>query len=202
MSGSLPHSDTRASMTGLTHPRPLNVLHVATLNKPITPRQGYGPIEAVIGNIHTGLTSLGHRSIVACSADSIVTGEKHVTVSKSLGDYCRAVLPDGQATVVTHLSKVLARAERGDVDVIHMHEWLEYVDDGSFNPALPIVMTLHVPASESGFETRVPSAVTRAPVHFVAISAYQRREYADLVPIAKTVLHGLDVADYPFQLVV
>ena len=186
-------------MTGLTDPRPLNVLHVATLNKPITPRQGYGPIETVIGNIHKGLTSLGHRSIVACSADSVVTGEKYVTVAKSLGDYCRALVPNGQALVLSHLSKVLARAARGDVDIVHMHEWLEHVDDGSFSPALPIVMTLHVPASHSGFEARVPPALMRAPVHFVAISEYQRRGYADLVPIAKTVLHGLDVADYPFQ---
>jgi len=50
----------------------LNVFHVATINKPIAPRMGYAPIETMIGNIHKGLTSLGHHSTVACSADSIV----------------------------------------------------------------------------------------------------------------------------------
>lgn len=58
----------------------LTVLHVATLNKPIRPDLGYGPIETVIHNIDKGLYSLGHRSIVACSGDSRVFGEHHVTV--------------------------------------------------------------------------------------------------------------------------
>jgi hypothetical protein len=55
----------------------LNVLHVATINKPITSHMGYGPIETVIYNIDKGLTALGHRSIVACSSDSAVTGQKY-----------------------------------------------------------------------------------------------------------------------------
>jgi glycosyltransferase involved in cell wall biosynthesis len=179
--------------------RPLKILHVATLNKPITPHLGYGPIEAVIGNIHKGLTALGHHSIVACSADSIVAGRTHTTVARSLGDYCRGGTPDAQATVALHLSKALARATMGDIDIVHMHEWLEHVDDGSFNPLLPIVMTLHVPASDSGFARRAPMTLMPAAIHFAAISDYQRRQYADLVPIAKIVPHGLDLAGYPFQ---
>ena len=58
----------------------LTVLHVATLNQPISPDLGYGPIETVIYNIDKGLHSLGHQSIVACSGDSIVAGEHYVTV--------------------------------------------------------------------------------------------------------------------------
>jgi hypothetical protein len=50
---------------------------------------GYGPIETVIYNIDKGLSTLGHRSIVACSSDSAVTGEKYGTVPRSLGDYLR-----------------------------------------------------------------------------------------------------------------
>jgi glycosyltransferase involved in cell wall biosynthesis len=87
----------------------------------------------------------------------------------------------------------------GDIDVVHMHEWLEHVDDGTFNPLLPIVMTLHVPASDSGFAGRAPTTLMPPAIHFTAISDYQRRQYADLVPIAKIVPHGLDLADYPFQ---
>ena len=33
----------------------LNILHVATINKPITSQIGYGPIESVIYNIDKGL---------------------------------------------------------------------------------------------------------------------------------------------------
>ena len=186
----------------MREPKPLNVLHVATINKPIAPRMGYGPIETVIGNIHKGLTSLGHQSIVACSADSIVEHNKFPTVSHSLGDYCREGTLEAQATVALHLSKALSRIRRGDVDVVHMHEWWEFVDDGRFDPPVPIVMTLHVPASESGLYThREPVATTRSgsPIRYVAISDFQRRQYADRVPIAKTVRHGVDTEAYAFQ---
>jgi hypothetical protein len=52
----------------------LTILHLATINKPITSQMGYGPIEIVIYNIDKGLHALGHRSIVACSEDS--TGDR------------------------------------------------------------------------------------------------------------------------------
>lgn len=183
-------------------PRPLTVLHVATINKPIRPRGGYGPIESVIYNIDQGLHGLGHRSIVACSADSTVTGEHYATVSRSLGDYCRERTPEGRAIVDLHLSRALTRAQRGDVDIIHMHEWFERVYTGSFNPPAPVVMTLHVPGRYSGvaeFRDRHPYISPPPSLHCTAISEYQRRQYADLLPVATTVPHGIDVDDYLFE---
>ena len=118
------------------------VLHVGTLNKPIGTNLGYSPIETVIENVHRGLSSCGHRSIVACSADSRLQGERHVTISRSLGDYVRNDTVERRNLVRCHLSGALDRAAKGDVDVIHMHEWLEHVYDGSFSPPAPIVMTL------------------------------------------------------------
>ena len=47
----------------------MNVLQIATLNRPIRQDLGYGPIETVVYNIDKGLHNLGHRSIVACSGD-------------------------------------------------------------------------------------------------------------------------------------
>jgi glycosyltransferase involved in cell wall biosynthesis len=155
---------------------------------------GYGPIETVIGNIH-GLTALSHHSIVACSADSIVRAPHD---RRQESGRLRSGTP-ARRPIALHLSKALARATMGDVDIVHMHEWLEHVDDGSFNPLLPIVMTLHVPASDSGLARRAPTTLMPAAIHFAAISDYQRRQYADLVPIAKIVPHGLDLAGYPFQ---
>lgn len=179
--------------------RRLTVLHVATINKPITPQLGYGPIETVIYNIDKGLHQLGHRSIVACSSDSAVVGEHCETIPYSLGDYLRDGAENAQMQVGLHLSRALARAQRGDIDVVHMHQWLEHVYAGSFNPSVPVVMTLHVPAPNSGLaefnETHVDRA-SRPLLHFVAISDYQRREYAPIIPVAKTVPHGIDVAEY------
>jgi len=94
----------------------LTILHVATINKPITSQTGYGPIETVIYNTDKGLHALGHRSIVACSSDSTVSGEKYETVSQSLGDYWRGCTPEGQAQIDLHLSRALARAQIGDID--------------------------------------------------------------------------------------
>ncbi len=180
----------------------LTILHVATINKPITSHIGYGPIETVIYNIDKGLHALGHRSIVACSSDSTVTGEKYETVSQSLGDYWHGFTPEGQAHVDLHLSQALARAQMGDIDIIHMHEWFERVYTGSFHPSVPIVMTLHVPGPHSGvaaFRERRPDILSCPSLHFVAISDYQRRQYRDLVPVEKTIPHGIDVEDYLFK---
>jgi Glycosyltransferase Family 4 len=180
----------------------LTILHVATINKPITSQIGYGPIETVIYNIDKGLHALGHRSIVACSPDSTVTGEKYETVSQSLGDYGRGCTPEGQAHVDLHLSRALARAQIGDIDIIHMHEWFERVYTGSFNPPVPIVMTLHVPGQHSGiaaFRERHPDPLSDPLLYFIAINDYQRRQYTDLVPVAKTIPHGIDVEDYLFK---
>ncbi len=179
----------------------LTVLQVATINKPIKSDLGYGPIETVIYNIDKGLQALGHRSIVACSADSCVTGEQHVTVQRSLGDYVRESAPEQVKLVKIHLAKALARAEMGDIDIIHIHGWLDYIYAGLFSPALPIVMTLHVPAKDGwiekdhyyGFNTRQDPSI-----HFVAISEYQKQQYAGLTNI-KTVHHGIEMEDWQFK---
>ena len=179
----------------------LNILHVATINKPITSQLGYGPIETVIYNLDKGLHARGHRSIVACSSDSMVAGEQYATVSESLGDYLGECTPEAHSQIDLHLSQALARSQRDDIDIIHMHEWFERVYSGLFNPPVPIVMTLHVPGHNSGvtkFHETHPSVIPLRRPHFVAISDYQRRQYADLVPIAETISHGVDVDEYAF----
>src|SRR3546814_5351608 len=83
-----------------------------------------------------------------------------------------------------------------------MHEWFEYVWDGRFAPGLPIVTTLHVSGLHSGieeFRARNPAAPNVPSMHSVAISEYQRRQYANLIPVAKTIPHGLDTNEYPFN---
>ncbi len=194
-------SPTIESPARLAPARRLNVLHVATINKPIDPANGYGPIESVIHNIDKGLTALGHRSIVACSADSNVTGKKFATVSQSLGDYCLERTPAIEAQVDLHLAHSLARARAGDIDIVHMHEWHDRVFDGSFSPGVPIVLTMHVPAQFSGIgpdELELPGdgRGPRSRLHAVAISHYQREQYSGALDIAHVVPHGVDVADY------
>ena len=181
-------------------PRRLNILHVATINNPISSQLGYSPIETVIYNLDKGLHARGHRSIVACSADSSVAGELHPTVSRSLGDYMRECTPKARAHVDRHLARALVRAQKGDIDVVHMHEWFERVYSGGFDPPVPILMTLHVPGANSGMtEFDAPAMLDRRQLHFVAISDHQRREYAGLVPVSDVVPHGVDVDEYVFR---
>ena len=180
----------------------MTVLQVATITKPIKSELGYAPIETIIHNIHRGLLSLGHRSIVACSADSKMTGEQYVTVDRSIGEYCSQDTPMRQDIVMIHLSRALKRATMGDIDIIHMHEWLDYIYDGVFNPPLPIVMTLHVPAKDSVMneaQQRWCIPLPDSRLYYVAISEYQKGEYSSSVKIAKTIHHGIEVNDFPFK---
>jgi glycosyltransferase involved in cell wall biosynthesis len=195
----------RGRMTINVKREKLTVLHVATLNQPIMPDLGYGPIETVIHNIDKGLYTLGHRSIVACSGDSKVFGEHHVTVDKSIGDYWRNNTPERRKSMNMHLSKALRRASMGDIDVIHTHDpkAVEFMYDSVLDMHVPIVMTLHVSAKDSslgGTYQRWCSALLSSPlVYCAAISEYQKRQYNFLVNAENVVYHGIDVEEYPVK---
>jgi glycosyltransferase involved in cell wall biosynthesis len=180
------------------------VLHVATLNQPIRSNLGYGPIETVLYNIDKGLHSAGHRSIVACSGDSRVTGEHYVTVDQSIGDYWSENTPERRKTMRRHLSRALGRAKMGDIDIIHTHDAkaVEFMYDSALRMDLPIVMTLHVSAKDSmlaGAFQRWCNPVSSPLVYCAAISEYQKRQYQSLVKADNVVYHGIDVKGFPFK---
>ena len=182
----------------------LTVLHVATLNQPIRPDLGYGPIETIIYNIDKGLHSLGHRSIVACSGDSRVSGEHYVTVDQSIGDYWNDDTAQRRKTMKLHLSRSLGRAKMGDIDVIHMHDAkaIEFIYDSVFSMHIPIVMTLHVTAEDSMLEgayQRWCNPLSSPLVYCAAISEYQKRQYNYLVNAENVVYHGIDIEEYPVK---
>lgn len=180
----------------------MNVLHIATLNRPVKQNLGYGPIETVIYNIDKGLHGLGYRSIVACSGDSRVVGEQHTTIKKSFSEYWRQSTPQQQRSARQHLSMSLERAKRGDIDIIHMHDAVmtEYIFNGVFKKPVPIVMTLHVPAEDKGSFSRWNKSLSCASAaYFVPISEYQRRQHHGLINAQKVIHHGIDVGRYPFK---
>ncbi len=182
----------------------LTVLHVATINQPISHDIGYGPIETVIYNIDKGMRSLGHRSIVACSGDSKVVGEHYVTVDKSIGAYCNDKTSENHKTMTTHLSKALHRASRGDIDIIHTHDAdaVEFLYNRVSSMRVPIVMTLHVPAKNSFMEgayQRWCNPLASPLVYCVPISEYQKRPYNELVNAKSVVHHGIEIEDFPVK---
>ncbi len=180
----------------------INVLHVATLNRPIRQDLGYGPIETVIYNIDKGIHALGYRSIVACSGDSRVAGEQYTTIEKSFSEYWSENTRAQQRNMRRHLAMSLGRAKKGDIDIIHMHDAImaEYIFKGVFKSPVPIVMTLHVPAEEKGsFKRWNESLASSSAAYFVPISEYQRRQHHGLVNAQKVIHHGIDVEGYPFK---
>ncbi len=183
----------------------LRVLQVATLNQPIRPDLGYSPIETVIYNLDKGLHLLGHRSIVACSRDSIVAGEHYVTVDKSIGEHWSNTPPLLRQNRHTHLSKALERIEKGDIDVIHTHdmEAVEFLYDVASRMRIPIVMTVHVGVKESPF-MGAPHQLWRnpksaPPVYCVAISEYQKKQYKEQLSKATVIYHGIEVEQFPVK---
>ncbi len=185
-----------------THKK-LTVLHVATLNQPISLDLGYGPIETVIYNIDKGLHSLGHRSIVACSGDSRVAGEHYVTVEKSIGEYCSDNTLQRRKTMSTHLSRILERVKSGDIDVIHTHdmEAVEFISDVASKMRIPIVITIHVAAKDSPFKgaayQRWHTPKSTPLLYCAAISEYQKKQYKGQLNKANVVYHGIEVGQFP-----
>ena len=183
----------------------LTVLHVATLNQPISPNLGYSPIETVIYNIDKGIHSLGHRSIVACSGDSIVTGEHCITVDQNIGDYWSDNTPQQRQHTNMHFSSALYRARMGDIDIIHTHDAkaVEFMYDSVFNMGIPMVMTLHVSTKDSllgGAYQRWCNPLLSSPlVYCVAISRYQKEQFRSHVNAENVVYHGIDVDEYPVK---
>jgi len=180
----------------------MNVLHVATLNRPIRQDLGYGPIETMVYNIDKGVHELGHRSIVACTSDSHVVGEQFTTIEKSFSGYCTDHTFVKQEHMQKHLVISLQRAQRGDIDVIHMHDadMAEYLFKGVRQIPVPIVMTLHVPAEDHvGFTRWNETLTSSSNAYFVPISEYQRRQHLGLVNGQEVIHHGIDVEVFPFE---
>ena len=180
----------------------MNVLQVATLNRPIRHELGYAPIESVIYNIDKGLRTLGHRSIVACSGDSRVVGEQYTTIEKSFSEYWSKNTHVQRTDMRRHLAMSLQRAKEGDIDIIHVHDaaMIEYLFKGVSKSPVPIVMTLHVPAEDKGsFKRWNESLISSSCAYFVPISQYQKKQHHGLVNAQKVIHHGIDVEDSPFK---
>lgn len=183
----------------------ITVLQVATVNHPIRKDfDSYGPVEMVIFNIDKGLHSMGHRSIVACSADSRVTGEHFATVDQSLGDYFCKDTARQQKVIDTHFSKVVDRIKSGDIDLIHTHDvkMVESLYEFASEMNIPILTTLHISARESLLRedyNRWSNPQLAPFAHYVPISEYQKSEYDDFMTTEKAVLHGIEVDDYPMK---
>lgn len=175
---------------------------MATLNQPISTNIGYGPIEAVIYNLDKGLHDLGYHSIVACSGDSKIIGEQYITVKHSFPEYWSKNTLAKRKNMRLHLFKALERINKGDIDIIHVHDapTIKSIYKGIIKSHVPIVMTLHVPARDNDqFKRWCELLTSSCPVYFVPISEYQKNQHRGLINTMKVIHHGIDVENYPFK---
>ncbi len=179
----------------------MRILQIATLNRPIHQDLGYGPIETVVYNLDKGLTERGHQSIVACSGDSRIVGEKHTTIEKAFAEYWSTNTRAQREFMDRHLASSLRRAQRGDIDIVHLHDpvMMKSVFMGLRRKPVPIVMTLHVPADEQGmFRQWNKSLTSSSSAYFVPISKYQRGEHHGFINMETVIHHGIDIDAFPF----
>ena len=179
----------------------MNIFQIATLNQPIREDLGYGPIEMVIYNIDRGLHELGHHSIVSCSGDSNVMGERYTTIDKSFTEYHSKNTRLQRQEMKKHLAMSLQRAQQSDIEIIHIHDaaMVKYIFNGVFASSVPIVMTLHIPVEGKGkFRQWSDSLSPSSDIYFVPISTYQKTQCHGLFNMQKVIHHGIDVDDYPF----
>lgn len=178
----------------------MKILQIATLNRPIRRDLGYGPIETVIYNLDKGLQELGHRSLVACSGDSRISGEGYTTLDHSFKEYWTTNTLLQRHEIRRHLVLSLERARRVDIDIVHLHDpaMTEFIFKGMVACAAPVVMTLHVPAEEEGsFWRWNRSLVGSSAVYFVPISDFQRRQNRGLINMQDVIHHGIDPEGFP-----
>jgi glycosyltransferase involved in cell wall biosynthesis len=164
-------------------------LRIAQVAPPFerVPPHAYGGTERVVDELVRELHRRGHQVTTFASGDSIVPGERVVTVPEAL----RPLGYAGDSLPYMHITmqEVLARA--GEFDVIHAHlEWASLLL-ARVSP-IPVVTTFHgrldLPWAEA--------LLKDPPAGLVAISQNQASTHPD-VPWAAVVYNGLTLGGAP-----
>jgi glycosyltransferase involved in cell wall biosynthesis len=182
----------------------LTILQMAPIDLAISSNLAYGPIERLVYFLDKFYSGNGHNSIVACSGDSEVVGEKYSTIDKPVGAHLDRHTEDYVRKFEEHHDRTVERVMEGGVDVVHTHivpkRLIEGFERSSGRTVLPVVYTLHI-------QTEHPKILEllrfydpdECGVYFAAISRDQAEKAKRLcgINVRDVVYNGLDVADYP-----
>jgi glycosyltransferase involved in cell wall biosynthesis len=162
----------------------LTVLSVAYVFAPAGP-DAAGGAEQVLSVLDKALVSAGHQSLVIACAGSKAEGKLLATRRFRQG------LPKaagGQAQQL-HRRRIEEALQRWPVDVVHCHghDFAEYLSP----PALPTLVTLHLPVDHYPFEAL---SARRPGLYFNCVSGSQRRSFPDSDAMLPQVPNGVPVA--------
>lgn len=181
----------------------MDILEIGYPFIPVPPASGYGPTEAVISCVSEEMVQQGHRVALWAPDGSSTTADffsSGAPASLQVTPQQWRTLRDGSSLGAYRLAY-----ERG-VGLIHDHtEFTEY-DVPIGRPRIPVVRTIHKPASMPG-AVEAFQAMSRAGDAFVAISARQRdlfhaaaaRSGGGTINIVGVVHNPIDLMGIPFS---
>jgi glycosyltransferase involved in cell wall biosynthesis len=160
-------------------------MRIAIVSTPFVavPPRDYGGTELVVYELVQGLTERGHDVTLFATGDSRTSAEQ-----RALYDLAR--WPPDPFTDLNQVSWALQQVVEGRFDVVHVNSPAALAFSRLL-PGLPLVYTLH-----HGRDDRLSEYYLNFPeVHFVAISADQRRREVPL-PRCDVIHHGLHPARF------
>lgn len=170
--------------------RPLRIAQVAPVLERVPP-VGYGGTERIVHELVRELDARGHQVTTFASGDSDVPGEHVVTVPRALRP--AGIADDPSPWMVATASAVLARAARGEFDVIHSHLELLSVLLAGASP-VPVVATFHGRIDHPA----LAGPLSWSPARMVAISAHQASTRPE-VHWSAVIHNGLTLSNAPFE---
>jgi glycosyltransferase involved in cell wall biosynthesis len=150
--------------------RHMDILEIGYPFIPVPPLSGYGPTEAVISCITEEMVKAGHRVALWAPDGSRTSADWYSSgapTSLQVTPQEWRALRDGSSRRAYELAY-----ERG-VEMIHDHTEFTEFDVPAGRPRIPVVRTVHKPATMSGVIEQY-QAMSRAGDAFVGISARQR----------------------------
>jgi glycosyltransferase involved in cell wall biosynthesis len=165
-------------------PKRLTILNVAYPLAPVGP-DAAGGAEQVLSALDRALVGAGHRSLVVACAGSQVAG-KLLATGPLPAQYSEDAVRHAQKR---HRIRVEEALREWPVDLVHCHghDFAEYLP----SPALPVLVTLHLPVDHYSPEALSAPCPGR---YFNCVSAPQKRSFPDSEALLAEVLNGVPVA--------
>jgi len=119
----------------------MRIAMLAPIARRVPPRP-YGTEEQLISDLCEGLVERGHLVTLFASANSLTRAELVAVCPRALTEWGEDPWPDPRWWEELHISECMARAGRGDFDLVHNHMHAKALPYAPLL-AVPLVTTLH-----------------------------------------------------------
>lgn len=179
----------------------MKIFRVAPIALPIRSDLKYGGIERGVYMLDEEFTRMGLESMVACTADSKVSGVICPTIESSL--WVRGIQND-EAELEKHCNKTIDYIKKNKPDIIHDHE-AQLITSNAYQSRkeefdTPILVTLHCTDENAPTKEKLLRLfpITDPKIFFSTVSHYLKRIFPEF-DIDYVVHNALQINDYPFE---